>query len=259
MTISLDQIKALRDRTGVSITACKKALEEAGGDEDKAIEILRKKGEAKAAERSERTAGEGVIAASVSSDGSKAAMVKVASETDFVAKNDDFVSTVQSFADRVLAEGEDVNLDAEMSDLGLKSGEKVELAETVVMEVQGGVVGTYVHSNNKIGALVELMGGDMEMARDIAMHISASRPKNLSPDEVDASAVEKEMVIWKDEIAQSGKPEEFWDKILTGKEKKFREENALLTQPFVKNPDVTVGQLVEQAGASVADFVCMAI
>ncbi len=258
MTITLDQIKALRERTGVSITACKKALEEAGGDEDKAVEFLRKKGEAKAAERADRSAGEGVIAV-VAASPQRAAMVRVGSETDFVAKNDDFVGTVKSFAEKVLAEGADVDLSNEVSELGLKSGEKVELGDVMIMESSDGVVGSYLHSNNKIGALVELTGGDEDLGKDIAMHIAATKPKNTSPTEVPAELVDKEMVIWKDELKESGKPEKIWPMILEGKEKKFREENALLTQPFVKNPDVTVGQLLEDKGASVGDFMCYAI
>lgn len=255
MTVTLDQIKELRDRTGISITACKKALEEAGGDMQAAVDLLRKKGAAKAAERADRATGEGMVA--VAAGDSKAALIRVGTETDFVAKNDDFVSTVQSFADRVLAEGQDVDLASEVSDLGLKSGEKIELSEKLVYE--GGTIGSYVHSNNKIGVLVKLEGGTQELADDIAMHIAATQPKVISPDEVDDALVEKEKGFWIDELKEQGKPENIWDNIMAGKEKKFREEAALVAQAFVKNPDQTIDQLLEGAGASVVEFMRFAI
>ena len=250
MAITTDQIKELRDRTGISITACKKALEEAGGDMQAAVDLLRKKGEAKAAERADRTTGEGMIA--IATDGTKAAMIRVGSETDFVAKNEDFVNTVQGFANTVLEQGADVDLSNEVSDLGLKSGEKIELAETLVYE--SGTVGTYVHSNNKIGVLVQLEGGDKDLADGIAMHIAATSPKTTTPDEVDEALVEKEKAFWIDELKEQNKPENIWDNIMAGKEKKFREESALVSQQFVKNPDQTVGQLLESAGASITAF-----
>lgn len=255
MSITLDQIKSLRDKTGVSISACKGALEEAGGDEDKAIEILRKKGEAKALSRADRDTGEGAVA--VASEGKKTAMLMLACETDFVAKSPEFIDAVEAMTKKVLAEGKGVDLSAEVTDLGTKMGEKVESNEPYLIE--GDVVGSYVHSNRKIGAVVSLEGGTEDLAKDVAMHLSATQPSRLTPDEVPTELVEKEMVIWKDEVAKSGKPEDIWDKILTGKEKKFREENALLTQSFVKNPELTVGQYLEQNGAKVKDYMMMAI
>lgn len=255
MTISLDQIKSLRDKTGVSITTCKAALEEAGGDEDKAIEILRKKGEAKALSRADRDTGEGAVA--VVSEGGKTAMVLLACETDFVAKSPEFVQAAEELAKTVLSEGKEANLSGVVTDLGTKMGEKVELHEPYVVE--GSTIGNYVHSNRKVGVVVSLDGGSEEVARDVAMHVAANRPRTLSPSDVPAELIEKEMVIWKDEVEKSGKPENIWEMILSGKEKKFREENALLTQPFVKNPEVTVGQYLEQNGATVKDYMAMGV
>lgn len=177
MTVTVEQIKQLRADTGASMMACKKALEETGGDEDKAIEILRKSGEAKAAKRAERNTGQGVISSYIHSNNKIGVLVHLGCETDFVAKNQDF----------------------------------------------------------------------QNLAKDIAMHVAAVSPMHLSPEEVSADLVEKEKEIWRDQLKNEGKPENIWDKIMEGKEKKFREENALLTQPFVKNPDLTVGALISES------------
>jgi len=259
MAISIEQIKSLRDKTGVSTTQCKKALDEADGDEQKAIELLRKKGAAKAAAR-EGEAGEGVVAISVSDDHKVAAMVMVKSETDFVAKNKDFVAGSQSIADEIRECGEDTDCSRHIDDLATKMAEKIEMGSIEVMEVEGGIIGTYVHTNNKIGAMVQLMStDDVDLGRDIAMHLVANKPKNVSPDDVEQSMIDSEITIWKEQLAEEGKPENIWDKILSGKEKKFREENALLTQPFVKNPESTVGQLLDSEGAEVGDFMVFEI
>ena len=176
-TVTIDQIKSLREKTGVSMQACKKALEEAGADEKKAVEILRKKGETKAVERGERTAGEGVVVSYIHGNGKIGVLVQLGCETDFVAKNEDFQA----------------------------------------------------------------------LAKDIAMHAAAMNPLYISPTEVSSELVEKEKEIWKSQLAKEGKPEKMFDKILVGKEKKFREEVSLLTQPFVKNPEVTIEKLLADA------------
>lgn len=235
--VTIEQVKELRDRTGISITACKKALEEVGGDMDKAIELLRKKGEAKAAERSERTTGEGFVA--VAGDSMKKAMVLLACETDFVARGEDFVAAAQKFADTILTQGVAADFGSEVTDLGIKLGEKIELNDKALVE--GPVVGSYIHSNNKIGVLVVLSeGGNEEQAVDVALHIAAMNPKYTTPEEVDDAMVAKEREIWTDQLKQEGKPEQIMAGILAGKEKKFRGEAALMTQPFVKNPEQTV-------------------
>lgn len=255
MTISLDQIKALRDATGVSITACKKALEEAGGDQEKAIELLRKKGESKAAERADRVTGEGVVAFA-QADG-KLAIATLGCETDFVAMSPDFIAAAQEVANQILASGADVDLSGYVTDLSTKMGEKVELKGSQVLN--GSILAYYVHSNNKLGAAVSLEGGTEEVARDIAMHVTATDPKFLSPNDVSQELLDKEQVIWNDELQKSGKPEQIWGKILEGKENKFRQEHALLSQAFVKNPDMTIEQFASSNGATVTEFVSIRI
>jgi len=242
MTVTLDQIKKLRNETGVSTMACKKALEEADGDHGKAIELLRKKGEAKAADRADRSTSQGVVA--IAEEDGKAAMVTLACETDFVAKNEDFIAEAKALADKVLAEGEETDLSGTVSELTIKLGEKIDVpAQTIV---EGTNIGTYVHSNNKIGVAVVLSGEDNELAKDVAMHIAAMNPMYISPEEVPAEDIEKEKEIWRDQLQQEGKPENIWDKIMEGKEKKFRNENALLKQDFVKDPEKTIEQLLEE-------------
>lgn len=177
MAVTLDQIKELREATGVSMMACKKALEETGGDYQKALDVLRKKGQAKAVERSERSTAQGVVSSYIHGNGKLGVLVQLGCETDFVAKNDEF----------------------------------------------------------------------RQLAYDIAMHIAASNPLTISPDEISHELLEKEREIWKIQLKNEGKKEAMIDNILSGKEKKFREEGALLTQPFVKNPDVTVQHLLTDA------------
>lgn len=248
MSVSIDQIKSLRERTGVSMSACKSALEEANGDEEKAIELLRKKGEAKAAERSDRLTSNGVVA--ISQTERQAAMISLACETDFVAKNADFLKKTKELADKLLAEGEDADLSKELADLNIAMGEKVEVKERKV--VSGGKIGSYIHLNNRIGVLVSISGGAEELAKDLAMHVAALAPKTLSPEDISEEWVAKEREIWTEQLKQEGKPEQIIAKIMEGKEKKFREEFALLTQAFVKNPDQIVRDLL--GGETIAGF-----
>lgn len=243
MTVTLDQIKELREATGISTMQCKKALEASGGDVDAAIEALRKKGEVKSAERADRDTSEGVIA--IAQEGGKAAMIKLACETDFVARNPDFVAVAQEFAEKALAEGEGLDLTDEMGELNIKMGERVQFADVKVVEAP--VVGGYVHSNKKIGVLIGLSGGTEEQARNLGMQTAANNPKVISPDEVSDELIAKEREIWTEQLKNEGKPENIIENILVGKEKKFREEGALLTQPFVMNPDETVAQYLGDA------------
>jgi elongation factor Ts len=177
MAVTIDEIKQLREQTGVSMMECKKALEEAGGDAEKAVDQLRKKGMAKAQKRAERTTGEGVIASYIHSNNKIGVLVHLGCETDFVAKNDDF----------------------------------------------------------------------KEIARNIAMHVAASAPLYVSPEEVPNELLDKEREIWKEQLKSEGKPEKIWDQILEGKESKFRDEVSLLRQPYVKNPEITVEQMIQDA------------
>ncbi|MDP4008048.1 MAG: translation elongation factor Ts [Candidatus Peregrinibacteria bacterium] len=243
MTVTLDQIKELRGATGISTMQCKKALESSGGDVDAAIDALRKKGELKSAERADRKTSEGVIA--IAEAGNKAAMIMLACETDFVARNDDFIAIAEEFANKVLSEGESVDLSAEMGELNIKMGERVEIADMKIVEAP--VLGSYIHSNKKIGVIIGLSGGTEEQAKNVAMHAAANNPKVISPDEISEDVIAKEKEIWTEQLKNEGKPENIMANILIGKEKKFREEGAILTQPFVMNPEQTVKQYLEDA------------
>lgn len=240
MTVSIDQIKALRERTGVSMTTCKNALEEANGDENLAIDILRKKGEAKSAERGDRMTANGVVV--IVQKDNKAAIVSLACETDFVAKNEDFINKAKGFAERLLTEGIDVDLTQDLGDLNISMGEKIIIKDKAV--VSGTKLASYIHSNNRIGVLVAISGGADELGKDIAMHIAAMSPRNLTPEEISSESVAKEREIWTEQLKAEGKPEQIIEKIMDGKEKKFREEFALLTQPFVKNPEQLIKDLL---------------
>lgn len=252
-SVTASQVAALRARTGAGILDAKNALDEAAGNEEKAIEILRKKGQAQAVKKAARAQSEGGIF--VASDGKKAALVFVKSETDFVSRSDVFQKLGQELADKLLKDGKtgfDTFAAEKVPAAVLELGENISIGET--QETSAPVIGTYVHSNRKIGVIVGLDGGTKEQATDAAMHAAAMNPMYVRPDEVTADAIERERVIWNDQMAkESGKkPPEIIEKILAGKEKKFREENALLTQPFVKDPSQTVEKML--GGVSVVQF-----
>jgi elongation factor Ts len=256
MTVSAQEVMALRQRTGASMMACKKALVESSGDEEKAIDILMKKGEAKAAEKSDRTANEGVVA--IAAGKGKAAVVKVNSETDFVARNEEFIGFAQDVAQIALDKGADAaKADGEekLKALFTKLGENMSLAAVDVIE--GAVVGSYTHTNNKIGVVTVLEGGTEEQAKDVSMHAAAMNPAVVSPEEVTQESVDRQKAIWTDQLKEEGKPAEIIDKIMMGKEKKFREEHALLTQPFVKDSEKTIAQYL--GDAKVVQFVRIAV
>lgn len=252
MSVSIEDVKKLRESTGVSMMVCKKALEEANGDTDVAIDIMRKSGEAKAADRAERTTANGVVV--VKSEDNKSAMVELQCETDFVANGEEFINIAEALADKLL-KGEispdDKDL-PEVKDAILKMGENIKVANMKVVE--GETLGKYVHSNKKIGVVISLKGGSPELARDIAMHVAATNPSVISPDEIAQELVDKEKEIWTDQLKQEGKPEEIIGKIMMGKERKFREENALLKQAFVKDPESTIEKLLQDANATLEAF-----
>lgn len=248
---SLDLIKTLREKTGASLQACKKALDETQGDEQAAIDLLRKKGEAKMADRADRMTTEGVVA--VATDSQQGVILALGCETDFVAKSPDFVQAAQTLAETLLKNGDDHDTSTMIQDLNLKMGEKVAIAG--LRRLEGDHLGTYIHSNQKMGGLVALKGGTEELAKDVAMHVVAMNPWTTTPQETDETKLAKEKEIWAEEVKKEGKPAEIVEKILMGKEKKFREEHALLTQPFVKNPDQTVQALLN--GAEVKGFARM--
>jgi len=251
MSISASQVNSLRQRTGISMMQCKKALEEAGGDEEKAIDILRKKGAAKAADKSERETKEGLITTKV--EGNKAVIVSQYCETDFVAKNEEFVSIANNAAEKALSEGIDAakaEADVGLKELFTKLGENMSI-EIDLIEGEG--LADYVHTNGKVGTVVNLESDDAEKARDVAMHITAMNPVVINPEDLPEDVVIKERDIWKEQIKGEGKPEEIIDKILVGKEKKFREEAALIKQSFVKDNEKTVEEYLE--GNSVTTYV----
>lgn len=237
--------------------ACKKALEESGGDEEKAIEILRKKGEAKAVDRAARAVSQGAVA--IKSEGDKAAIVSLFCETDFVARGEDFLKVAETLADKLLKgkiKPGDKDL-PEIKDAVLKLGENIQIGEMKLMKTKN--LGQYVHSNRKIGALVSLTRGSSETAKDIAMQIAATNPLVIKPEDVAQNLIDKEKEIWAEQLKSEGKPEAIIAKIMMGKEKKFREENALLTQTFVKDPEKTIQKLLEEADSDIEDFVRFAI
>lgn len=233
--------------------ACKSALQETNGDFEKAIDLLRKKGEAKAADRAARSTAQGAVV--VKSAENKTAMVELQCETDFVARGEDFLKLAEILADKLLngeIKPEDRDI-SEVKDEVLRLGENIQIGNMSLVE--GSTVGDYVHSNKKIGVLVSLNGGNKELARDIAMHVAATNPKVLSPENIEQSLIDREKSIWSEQLKVEGKPAGIIEKIMMGKEKKFREENALLKQAFVKDPEKTIEQLLKSADAMVKDFV----
>ena len=254
-------VKELRERTGLGLLECKKALSEADGDIDAAIEALRKSSGMKAAKKAGRTAADGVVAIQTADDGSFAAMVEVNSETDFVARDENFLGFVQSvvgkaFGERIadvetLAAGE---TEDSRQALVQKIGENISVRRVVTHEASDGVVGGYVHGNNRIAVLVSLKGGSDELARDVAMHVAAVNPQVVSPDDMPAEQVAKEREIYAAQAQDSGKPPEIVEKMIDGRIRKFLSENSLTEQAFVKDPDMTVGKLVSAAGAEVLGF-----
>ncbi len=235
---------------------CKKALEESQGNEEKAIEILRKRGIAQATKKAARDQFEGLVFLAQNAD--TAALVLLKCETDFVARDDNFRTTGTSLVDTLLEKGEDaLKTLAEKSvpELVQKLGENISLEEC--HRITGTTLGTYLHTNSKIGVIIALEGGKSEDARDVAMHAAAMNPTVMRPEEMPAEKVEQEKEIWREQLKKEGKPEAMFDKIMLGKEKKFREESALTKQSFVKDPTKTVEQFL--GTAKVTSYVRLAI
>jgi elongation factor Ts len=259
--MSAAQVKELRERTGLGLLECKKALAEASGDIEAAIETLRKSSGMKAAKKAGRTAAEGIVAIQSAPDGSLAAMVEVNSETDFVARDENFLSFVQTVVSKAFEQrSNDVALLAgdEIEEarqaLVQKIGENISVRRVVVHEASAGVVGGYVHGNNRIAVVVSLKGGSGELAKDVAMHVAAVNPQVVSPDQMSEEVVAKEREIYAAQAQESGKPPEIVEKMIDGRIRKFLSENSLTEQAFVKDPDTTVGKLVSAAGAEIIGF-----
>lgn len=255
-------VKELRERTGLGLLECKKALAACGGDVEAAIEELRKSSGMKAAKKAGRTAADGVVAAKVADDGSYAVVAEVNSETDFVARDAGFLAFVEQVLDTAFNTRQtDVaalmsgDLELAREALVQKIGENISVRRIEVLSADAGVVGAYVHGNNRIAVLVALTGGDADLAKDVAMHVAAVNPQVVSPADMPEETIAKEKEIYTAQAADSGKPPEIVEKMIGGRVKKFLAENSLLEQSFVKDPDVTVGKLVAGAGAGVASFV----
>ena len=260
--VSAALVKELRERTGLGMLECKKALTANDGDIELAIEDLRKNSGLKAAKKADRTAAEGKLRIVI--EGGVAYMVEVNSETDFAAGDSNF----NNFADLVIAKlvatkQTDVaelmagELEEARMSLVQKIGENITVRRPVMIESD--TVGAYLHSNGKIGCVVALKGGSEELAKDIAMHVTASNPRVTHPDEMPEDVLEKEKEIIKAQPDMAGKPAEIVEKMMGGRIKKFLKENSLVEQPFVKNPDVTIGQLAKDAGAEVIGFIRMEV
>ncbi len=246
MSIAASAVAQLRARTGVGILDAKNALEEAKGNEELAIEILRKRGKAQAVKKADREQKEGAIF--IAKADSKAALVQVRCETDFVGRSDVFLKFGRDLADHLLQKGKkdfDAYAAEKVPAAVLELGENISLGET--KEVSAPVIGTYVHLNRKIGVIVGLEGGSVEQAADVCMHGAAMNPAYVRASDVPADAIAKEREIWKEQMKNEKKPPEILEKIMLGKERKFREENALLSQPFVKDNAVTVEKMLGKA------------
>lgn len=255
-------VKELRERTGLGMLDCKKALKAADGNIEQAIEDLRKSSGMKAAKKSGRIAAEGVVAVRSADAGGSAVIVEVNSETDFAARDSGFVSFVDQVADRVFERGvRDVaalregDIEDARQALVQKIGENIGVRRLAWLDDDGITVGSYVHGNSRIGVLVALRGGDVALARDVAMHVAAVSPQFVAPDAVPEDVIAREKDIYVAQAADSGKPAAIIDKMVSGRVKKFLKEISLSEQPFVKDPDVSVGKLVGQAGAELVSFV----
>lgn len=269
MQISAAQVKELRERTGAGMMECKKALVDAGGDVEAAIEVMRKSGLAKAAKKAGRTAAEGRVMIKSADDGHSVAMVEVNCETDFVAKGDDFGAFAEQIAERVLEQrvedmdslinlsyeaGGDKSVEEHRKELVARIGENIAVRRFTVMDVEGdGRIGAYLHGT-RIGVVVALTGGDEDLAKDIAMHIAASKPVAVDSDGVAPETLAKEKEIYSAQAAESGKPAEIVEKMVEGRLRKFLAEVTLVGQPFVKDPDLSVEKVLSKAGVQVIAF-----
>ncbi|WP_417581797.1 translation elongation factor Ts [Nitrincola sp.] len=262
--ISAAMVKELRERTGLGMMECKKALVESEGDIEKAIDDLRKSSGMKAAKKAGRTAADGVVALRVADDNSYAVLLEVNSETDFVARDDNFLGFVNKVLDKAFADKQtDVvalmagELETAREALVQKIGENITVRR--VFLVEGAMVDGYVHSTNRLAAVVALSGASADVARDVAMHVTAVNPRVAKPDDMPQEELTREKEIIMAQPDMEGKPQEIKEKMAMGRIKKFLAENSLVEQAFVKNPEQTVGQLVKAAGAEVVSFVRVAV
>jgi len=251
--ITAELVKELREATGVSVMQCKNALEEAEGDMEKALIILKKKSSSIAMKKADRDAKDGVII--VKEGNNKIILLVLHTETDFVAKNEDFTTLANKLTDMAVSEGIEAmkakSLDM-INEIVQKVGEKIELGK--VEEINGAILGSYVH-NNKSAVIVSLSSGTKELARDIAMHIAAMKPAFVKADDITEEDKKKVIEVFEKEVAESDKPEEIKKKMLEGKISTYFKEQTLMDQPYIKNGDVTVATLLKNNNAVFTSFV----
>lgn len=266
MSISAKDVMKLREATGAGMMDCKKALTEADGDFDRAVEILRKKGQKVSEKRADREANQGLILIKISDDQSKAAAIEINCETDFVARNDDFRESSESFlevafekeigsiADLKQEKVNDLTIEKHLDEMVGKIGEKIELSRVLFIESSGALV-EYIHPGNQLGVIVEFEDSiddedvAKDVAKDVAMQVAAMNPLAVTRDGVDASVVEKELEIAKEQLINEGKPAEIAEKAAQGKLRRFYEERVLLEQKFVKDNGISVKEYLEQNDA----------
>lgn len=260
--ITAAEVNKLRKSTGAGMMDCKKALVEADGNLDKAVEVLRKKGQKIAAKRADRDSSEGAVIAKVNKDASKGVIVSLNCETDFVAKNDDYVKMANEFAELALncnskedflaADYKGMTVQEKLTEQTGVIGEKLEIGDFRMMEAP--FVGSYIHAGNKIATLTGLsknVDGAAEVAKDVSMQAAAMNPVALNEDGVDQGTIDKEIEIAKDQLRQEGKPEEMLDKIAQGKIKRYFKDNTLVNQAFIKDSKITVAKHVQSLGDDV--------
>ncbi len=257
--ISASQVKELREKTGLGLMDCKKALEEANGDLDLAIEELRKSSGLKASKKSSRSAADGLIG--IKSFEGRSFMVEINCETDFVARDDSFnafmeevLKIISTNADKGLQELLDESIEEQREKLVQKLGENIVVRRIASSDNNADSSGVYLHSNKKIGTIISLQGGSEEVAKDIAMHAAATDPMAISPSDIPEEVIEKEREIYKAQSEESGKPEDIVEKMIEGKIRKFLSEVSLTEQDFVKDPNKTINDLLKDSNASIVSF-----
>ncbi len=261
MAITAAMVKELRERTGLGMMDCKKALQEADGDMELAIEELRKRSALKAAKKAGRTTADGLLGIKVADDGSRGALIEVNIETDFAAKNEKFIAFVDKVLNTVFETGTtDVAvlmagaLDEEREALVQEIGENINVRRAEHFTASGGFVTSYLHSDQRKGALVELKAANEELGRDVAMHVTAIGPMVVNSADVPADVLAKEREIYSSQAAESGKPADIVEKMVEGRVRKFLAEVSLVDQPFVKDGNIKVGKLLEEAGNGCVRF-----
>ncbi len=265
MTITAGMVKELREKTGVGMMECKKALEENGGDLEKAILWLRERGLSRAAKKADRVAAEGIVQVAISPDAHTGVVVEFNCETDFVSKSDDFTSFAKDVADLALAQkisdvdalksaklADGETVESRLTALIAKLGENMKVRRLGLLKTSKGTISGYTHMGGKIGSLILLEGAEgaevQELGKDLAMHAAAAGPRYLKSDEVEASEIETEKELGRKKLQEEGKPENMWEKILVGQINKFYKEICLTEQAFVKDPALSIKQLVTEKG-----------